>query len=253
MEGIVDSHTHVALIPYDGLQNMALAGVRKIVGCSLVFAATHAASLFDHFDQLTGLCHDLVSKNGMDLYLAIGVHPMGIPHDWPRVIEALPSYLNRDGIIALGEIGLHEGSKLEEDVLREQFRVAKEHNVPVILHTPPRNREAITAKTIEIAASVGMPPEKMIIDHVNLDILDQVEAFGAVPGLTVNAMGLTPQVLLDNLEKFQRGVLNSDYSNLKPNDPVSVPKVVQFLELNGAQREIIARIARTNGEAFFGF
>lgn len=48
------------------------------------------------------------------------------------------------------------------------------------------------------------------------------------------------------------GCSNSDYSNLKPNAPLSVPKTVRYLELSGAPPEIITRIARYNAEELFG-
>jgi len=252
MMEIVDSHTHVSLLPYEGLENMALAGVKKIIGCSLFFGAQHAETLFDHFHQMLTLLRTNAEKNGIKLFVAVGIHPMGIPKDWPRVIEALPNWLKMEGVIGLGEIGLHEGSRLEQDVLREQLVIAKKFQLPVIIHTPPQKRMEITKETLEIAASVGIKPEKVIIDHANLDILDLIEGFGAVPGLTIRPDGITPQILLNNLERFQRGVLNSDYSNLKPNDPLSVPKAVQYLKLNKASPEVIARIARYNAEELFG-
>ncbi|GAW92378.1 TatD family hydrolase [Calderihabitans maritimus] len=252
MEGTVDSHTHVSLLPFEGLESMALAGVRKIIGCSIFFGAKHAETLFDHFQQMLTLSMSNAAKNGIKLFLAVGIHPMGTPEDWPRVVDALPSYLKMSGVIGFGEIGLHEGNKREQEVLREQLKVAREYGVPVIIHTPPQQRVEITEKTIEIAAAVGMEPGKMIIDHANLDIVDLIEDFGAIPGLTIRQEGLTPHLLLNHLERFQRGVLNSDYSNLKPNDPLSVPKTVRYLELNGAPPEIIARIARYNAEEFFG-
>ncbi|MCS5697076.1 TatD family hydrolase [Desulfofundulus thermocisternus] len=252
MEGIVDSHTHVSLLPYEGLENMALAGVKKIIGCSIFFGARHAETLFDHFHQMLTLSVRNAAQNGIRLFVAVGIHPMGTPVDWPRVIDALPDYLKMSNVIGLGEIGLHEGSQREQDVLREQLKVAKEYGVPVIIHTPPQDRMEITNRTIEIAAAVGMEPGKVIIDHADLDIIDLIENFGAIPGLTIRQKGLTPHLLLNHLERFQRGVLNSDYSNLKPNDPLSVPKAVQYLELNGAPPEIIARIARYNAEELFG-
>ncbi|KKM11326.1 hydrolase TatD [Clostridiales bacterium PH28_bin88] len=252
MEGIVDSHSHVSLLPFEALESMALAGVRKIIGCSIFFGATHAETLFDHFHQMLTLSMSNAAKNGIKLFLAVGIHPMGTPEDWPRVVDALPSYLKMSGVIGLGEIGLHEGNKREQAVLRKQLEVARAYGVPVVIHTPPQHRVEITQKTIEIAAAVGMEPGKMIIDHANLDIVDLIEDFGAIPGLTIRQEGLTPHLLLNHLERFQRGVLNSDYSNLKPNDPLIVPKTVRYLELSGAPPEIIARIARYNAEEFFG-
>ncbi|GAV21874.1 TatD family hydrolase [Carboxydothermus pertinax] len=252
MVEIVDSHTHVSMLSYEGLENMALAGVKKVIGCSLFFGAKHAQTLFDHFHQMLTLSLRNAAQNGIRLFVAVGVHPMGTPEDWPRVVDALPNYLKMSNVIGLGEIGLHEGSQREQDVLKEQLKVAKEYGVPVILHTPPQNRIEITKKTMEIAASVGIEPGKMVIDHANLDIIDLIEEFGAIPGLTIRPEGITPQLLLNHLERFQRGVLNSDYSNLKPNDPLSVPRAVRYLELNGVPAEITARIARFNAEELFG-
>ncbi len=252
MKEIVDSHVHVSLLPFEGWENMALAGVKKVIGCSLFFGAKHAETLFDHFHQMLTLSMSIAAKNGIKLYITIGIHPMGIPDDWFRVIDALPDYLKMSGVVGLGEIGLHEGNQREQEVLHEQLKIAKEYGAAVILHTPPENRIEITNKTIEIAAKVGIEPRKVIIDHANLDIIDLIGGFGAVPGLTIRQDGLTPQMLLNHLERFQRGVLNSDYSNLRPNDPLSVPKTVRYLELNRACPEIIERIARYNAEEVFG-
>lgn len=252
MEGIVDSHTHVSLLPFEGLESMALAGVRKIIGCPIFFGATYAETLFDQFHQMLTLSTSNAAQNGIKLFVTVGIHPMGTPENWPRVIDALPSYLNMSDVVGLGEIGLHEGNKREQDVLREQLKIAKEYSVPVIIHTPPQRRVEITHKTIEIAAAVEMEPGKMIIDHANLDIINLIEDFRAIPGLTIRQEGLTPHSLLNHLERFSRGVLNSDYSNLKPNDPLGVPRAVRYLELNGAFPEIIARIARYNAEELFG-
>lgn len=171
---------------------------------------------------------------------------MGIPEDWSKVIDAIPSFLAKENVIGLGEIGLHKGSMLEQDVLREQLKVAREYDVPVIIHTPPQNREEIINKTIEIAVSAGVKPNKIVIDHANVDIINLINDFGAIPGLTIREDGLSSRILLSNLERFQRGVLSSDYSNLKYCDPLSVPKAVKYLELNGVSPEIISNMARRN-------
>ncbi|WLY85451.1 hypothetical protein Q2T46_15635 [Thermoanaerobacterium sp. CMT5567-10] len=38
-----------------------------------------------------------------------------------------------------------------------------------------------------------MKPGKTIIDHANLDIIDLIEEFGVVPGLTICKEGFTSQ------------------------------------------------------------
>lgn len=62
MKEIVDSHVHVSLLPFEGWENMSLAGVRKVIGCSLFFGAKHAETLFDHFHQMLTLSMSIAAK-----------------------------------------------------------------------------------------------------------------------------------------------------------------------------------------------
>lgn len=85
---------------------------------------------------------ELVQKHDM-LYGAVGIHPtelMGFKEKYLHEIEQLAS---SEKIVAIGEIGLDYywkpyDTELEQYVLKAQLQIARQHDLPVIIH----NRES---------------------------------------------------------------------------------------------------------------
>lgn len=248
---LVDSHIHVTMLPYEGLQTMAAGGIKKIITCSVVMAAQHAESYFDHFRQITGFYRKNAETLGIQLFSAIGVHPAGIPHDWTRVIDALPEFLKTEGVVGLGEVGMNQGSQLEQDVLKAQLETARDHQVPIIVHIPFENRPFMLDLTLRMAGQVGIPPHLLVVDHANLDIMEQINQFGAVPAITVRPRNVTLEVLSDNIDQFAHGMLNSDFSNIFPNDPTGVIQAYHHLKKLGIDEDTIDNLTRKRAESVF--
>lgn len=248
---IVDSHTHAVMVPYTGFRDMVDGGVEAAISCAVLIEVQHAESYFDHFRVNTGFYRKVAASLGLKLLTAVGVHPLGIPGDWTRVVDRLPEFLAEEGTVAVGEIGMNHASPLEQDVLRAQLEVARDTGYPVIIHTPKENREHVVGKVLEIAARVGNKPETLVIDHANLDIIKQINEFGAVPGLTIRQHGFTPEVLCDNLELFTGGVLNSDYSNVMPNNPAAVVWAVDVMRARGVDPNLAAEMAGNRARHLF--
>ncbi len=249
---LIDSHVHVTTMPYEGLMAMAKGGITKIISCAVVAGAQHAESYFDHFRQNYVFYRSICAKLGIELYTAVGVHPAGIPHDWTRVVDRLPEFLNEPTVVALGEIGMNNNSQLERDVLKAQLEVAKEHNKPCILHTPFQHREKTVDAYFETAVQVGISPELLIVDHTMTDIIDQIDAFGAVPAITIRKQHVLPEALLENLDRYAHGMLNCDYSNFFENDSTGVIKAVNYLKENGVDSAVIENLAYNKAAAVFG-
>jgi hypothetical protein len=243
MNGFIESHTHASMVPYDGFKSMAAKGINKAVSCAIVISARHAESYFDHFRMISGFYRQVAATCGVELFSAVGIHPVGIPDDWTRVIDRLPEFLRDDTVVAIGEVGMNHASPLEKDVLRAQLEVAVNHNVPVIIHTPKENRPHIVDITLNIAVQAGIEPGLLVIDHANLDIIKQINDFGAIPGITVREQNMTPEVLVENLDLFKNGMLNSDYSNIMPNDPVGLIKAVEYMQSRQIDLNIIQEMA----------
>lgn len=112
------------------------------------------------FDEETiPLAMELAEKYD-HIYAAVGWHPVDAVHYKEEHLEWLKSLTKHPKVVALGEMGLDyhwdtSPKDVQEEVFRKQIRLAKELEMPIIIH----NREA-TADVIQIlqeekAAEVG--------------------------------------------------------------------------------------------------
>jgi hypothetical protein len=63
----------------------------------------------------------------------------------PRVNDAvmavLPRYLEKDSVLGVGEIGLDDQTKTEEKFYAAQIELARQHDLPVLVHTTHRDKK----------------------------------------------------------------------------------------------------------------
>ena len=129
----VDTHCHFDFPPFTGheaqsIQQAAGAGVQAII-----VPAIEAA----HFDRVLDLAGTHTA-----LYAALGLHPIVIEKHLDAHIEVLEDKLRSESkkLVAIGEIGLdlyRDDPQFErqQTILDAQLKLAKHHNLPVILHS----------------------------------------------------------------------------------------------------------------------
>ncbi|WP_010427131.1 metal-dependent hydrolase [Enterobacter mori] len=129
----VDTHCHFDFPPFTGdevpsIERAARAGVDAII-----VPAIEAA----YFERVLDLArrHDA-------LYAALGLHPIVIEHHLDEHLDRLDAVLQtaEKKLVAIGEIGLdlyRENPQFErqQTILDAQLRLAKRHDLPVILHS----------------------------------------------------------------------------------------------------------------------
>ena len=125
-----DSHCHLDVVEFDADRNAVLRRARRagVVG-QLVPAIDRA-----HWQALA----DLAAAE-TDLHPAYGLHPMFLGPDSEADLAALPDFLDRHPAAAIGECGLDhfvEGldHELQLRVFRGHLRVAKERDLPLVIH-----------------------------------------------------------------------------------------------------------------------
>lgn len=136
----IDTHAHLdasELTRHPGgvAALRALAARREVSRC--VIPAVHPAN----FDAVRLLAHQLD-----DVY-ALGIHPLYVPEAGEdaleRLDEALTRYRQDPRLVAVGEIGLDffvpalctpEMRERQQHFYRAQLRLARRHELPVILH-----------------------------------------------------------------------------------------------------------------------
>lgn len=249
---MIDSHTHIQMVSYQDLENMATAGIEKIVTCAV---GSGASSISTYKDEMTNLLNVYVKnakENGIELYLAIGIHPANIPPDWKNGLKMIEENISNEHVVALGEVGINSDRPIEEEVFTEMVKLSKKYDKPIIVHTPFKNRVEIVKKEIGVIEKIGLNPELAVIDHANLDIISMINEKGLYPGLTVKEGRLTSMDVLNNIDKFERGMLNSDVANLSQSDALAVPKTVKLLKAKGVDKKIIENISEKNALKFLG-
>ena len=130
MFALIDSHSHFDDAAFDGDRDETLARARD-AGVTRQIVPSIALS---NFEKVRALC----ARND-GLFAAYGLHPMLLAEHREEHLDALRAWIERERPVALGECGLDfyiEG--LDRDAQRElldaQLAIAREHDLPVILH-----------------------------------------------------------------------------------------------------------------------
>lgn len=138
---LVDSHTHIDVAEFDADRAAALARAREAGVARQVVPAIALAG----FDKLRALCRDQTG-----LYPAYGLHPMYLAEHRPDHLDALRDWIERERPVAVGECGLDyfvEDLDVETQRLyfRRQLELARDFDLPVILHARRALEEVTTA------------------------------------------------------------------------------------------------------------
>lgn len=249
---MIDAHIHADTRPYEDFEKMAIAGINKTITCAHDPLPMKVSTVtFEHIQRLLEVDAQRAKENGIKLYVAAGIHPRSIPRDYNKVIKDLPQILEDKRVVAIGEIGIEKGTQLEIKVLKEQLKLADELKIPVIIHTPRKNKKKITRILLQILED-NIDTSKLLIDHVNTEIIKEVIDQESMLGLTIQPGKMTPfgAVMIMREYGVDKFILNSDMSSA-PSDPLSVPKTVHKMRLEGFSDLETLRVSSKNAEKFF--
>ena len=74
---------------------------------------------------------------GIDWYTTLVGPFYGLNKEgYAECLKVLPTYLKERRVVGVGEIGLDNGNDHEVGLFKEQLAIAKECNLPMIIHTP---------------------------------------------------------------------------------------------------------------------
>jgi uncharacterized protein len=188
MMRIFDPHIHMSSRTTDDYQAMYAAGVRAVTEPAFWGGQprTSAASFYDYFDSLVGWERFRAVQFGIRHHCTIALNPKEANDPRCReVLEALPRYLAKDGVVAVGEVGFDSMTSDEEEVFARQLDMAAEHELPVLVHTPHRDKAEGTRRSLDLVAASGIPPERVLIDHLNEVTVDLVADTGCWMGFSI--------------------------------------------------------------------
>lgn len=221
----IDIHQHTGTLSWEHHEKMDASGARAVVMIAAsYFQVPYRPITPDDWrflwDQSLQRAAEISRNHFFDVYLATGIHFGARIEDAHELVEVLPEYCELDEVVAIGETGIDPVQSVsawpieeQRDVLEEQMHVAREQNLPVVLHTPgdrggsppessvpaqfsrtvepkfeyegepetkPLFDDMTTAKLeaakldVATADEAGLPHDQVVIDHATPAIADYV-------------------------------------------------------------------------------
>jgi predicted metal-dependent TIM-barrel fold hydrolase len=254
---LFDPHIHMTSRTTDDYAAMAEAGIAAIVEPAFWVGQprTHVGTFEDYFLSLLGWERFRASQFGILHFCTLALNPKeaNSPKVAQGVIDLLRQYLDKDGVVAVGEVGFDDQTEAEAKYFSAQIELAKEFALPVLVHTPHRDKKRGTERTLALVRESGIKPELVLIDHNNEETLDQVLASGCWAGHSIYPKTKMDEQRMVQLVKEYGGerILINSAADWGVSDPLKVPKTVQAMVAAGIARDTIARIVWDNPVAFF--
>lgn len=231
----IDPHIHVTSRTTDDYEAMAEAGIVAIIEPAFWLGQprTTIGAFKDYFSSLVGWERFRAAQFGIHHYCTIGLNSKeanNVPLA-EEVMELLPLYLAKEGVVAVGEIGYDDMTDAEDRFLREQLELAKEVELPVMIHTPHRNKKEGTIRSMDVIEEMGIAPHMVVIDHNNEETVRQVLDRGFWAAFTIypkTKMG--NERMVEVVRKFgsERIIVDSS-ADWGVSDPLAVPKTGRLM------------------------
>ena len=254
---IFDPHIHMSSRTTDDYEDMHAAGVRALVEPAFWLGQprTSVDSFVDYFDALVGWERFRASQFGIAHHCTIALNPKEAndPRCTP-VLDLLPRYLAKDGVVAVGEVGFDSMTEDEEKAFSRQLELAREFALPAMVHTPHRDKLAGTRRTLELVEAAGMEPEMVVVDHLNEMTVDVVDESGAWMGFSIYPdTKMDPDRMVAILQR--RGlvrVLVNAAADGGRSDPLRTRATGEAMLAAGFSEDDVDRVLWRNPVEFFG-
>jgi predicted metal-dependent TIM-barrel fold hydrolase len=247
-----DPHVHMTSRTTDDYQALADAGVVAIIEPAFWLGQprTGLASFKDYFASLVGWERFRSSQFGIKHYCTIGLNSREANNEAlaEEVMEILPLFLQKEGVVGVGEIGFDDQTAAEEKYYRAQLELAKEMGLPVQVHTPHRDKKKGTERSMAIALEHGLSPNMVVIDHNNEETVKSVLDQGFYAAFTIypfTKMGNERMVEIVKQYGSERIMVNSA-ADWGISDPLAIPKTAALMKIKGISAVDIQKVTYQN-------
>jgi TatD DNase family protein len=252
---LIDSHAHIYGSEFaddfdEMLARAAAAGISTIIVVAADLASSYqAVELANRYENL---------------YCTVGIHP----HDASTVTEEsytqIASLARGNGkVVAIGEIGLdfyrdRSPRYLQEDVFRRFIRLARELDLPLVIHDRDAHDRVMAILREEEAASVGGVLHCFSGDLSMARECSEMGFFISIPGTVTYPSNQSLRDVVSGI-KIEQMLVETDCPYLSPvphrgkrNEPAFVSlTAAKVAELKGLTLADVARITTRNSRQLF--
>ena len=156
-------------------------------------------------------------------------------------------------MLGIGEIGLNKNTKNEHTILEEHIALAKERDLPILVHTPHlEDKLKGTRLIVDALKNAQVNPDRVVIDHVEEHTAAIALDAGFWAGMTLYPESkCTPGRAIDILETFgmERIWMNSA-CDWGISDPLAVIKCALEMKKRQHAGELVEKVIYENPRSF---
>lgn len=256
----MDPHLHTQWIEDVILERLSMAGMEAAVIPSphMLKGMFTAETVFALWRRFLDFEIKSAKSLGFEAFVSLSIPFYGLgPNDVERCLKELPEYLKHERVVAMGEIGLDVANEDEAKLFRAQLNIAKDHNLPIIVHTPIRlapQAPTVIKQIVDVIKEEKFPLDRAILDHTGEKTFDYRLGTGAMVGLSVCHDKMPPEIAAElvfkNPDKRDKLVVNSEIGGGNEGY-FSIPRVILAMRMLGMKRGEIEQVTWENPKKFF--
>jgi len=254
----LDPHVHMSSRTTDDYQAMAAAGIAAVIEPAFWQGQprTSVGTFRDYFLALVGWERFRASQFGIRHYCAIGLNSKEANDEGlsREVLSILPLFLCKEGVVAVGEIGFDDRTSAEERAYRAQLELAKEASLPVMVHTPHRDKRRGTSRSMDIAVEHRLDPASVVIDHNNEETVAEVLDRGFWAAFTIYPRTkMDAERMVEIVRRYggERVIVDSS-ADWGVSDPLAVAKTARLMVERGIAPAVVEAVTYRNAIEAYG-
>ncbi len=255
----IDPHIHMVSRITDDYVRLARAGCVALSEPAFWagFDRGSAASFADYFRQLTEVEPKRAAQFGIHhmSWLCINAKEAENVSLAREVISIIPQFLDRPGVLGIGEIGLNKNTKNEATIFLDHIELAMKTDELILVHTPHlADKYKGTRMIIDmLKADRRVKPNRVLIDHVEEHTIKLTLDAGFWVGMTLYPVTkCTPERAVDMIETYGPDrIMANSAGDWGPSNPMNVPDMIRTMRARGHSEAAIKKIVYDNPFQFF--
>ena len=254
-----DPHIHMYSRTTNDYESMSKAGIEVIVQPSFWLGSprTSVGTFEDYWEHMISFETQRSKEYGIDHYVCLSVNPKEstVRPLALNALEAMSKYIDRERVVAIGEIGYNVINELEDELFQLQLDIAVDKKMLTMIHLPHVNKKDGIERTKSVLKNKNLMDmtNKILIDHNTEETIEKTLELGCWAGLTVYPITkLSPSRAIDIIEKngLDKIMINSS-ADWGVSDPLSVPLVAEEMKKRGFSINDIEKATFYNAFEFF--